>query len=146
MAADRSFIEKNRAELARLKALLGRLSDADLARSVGGGWTVSAALAHLAFWDQRALVLLERWEKEGYQDSPYDSPAINDASLPFWLAIPPRSVLKLTLESAEAVDRKVEAVPPELIAQIIAGGLPINPVRGEHRSEHIEQIEEALGR
>jgi hypothetical protein len=144
MAADRSFVEKNRAELARLKALLGRLSDADLARPLGEGWTVSAALAHLAFWDRRALFLLERWEKEGYADSPYDSPALNEASLPLWLAIPPRTVLRIALETAEAVDRRVETVAPELIEQIIAGGLTVNPVRAEHRREHIEQIEQAL--
>jgi hypothetical protein len=33
----------------RLEVVVGRLSDADLGRDLGGGWTVSVALAHLAF-------------------------------------------------------------------------------------------------
>ena len=63
MSADRTYIARNDAERARLRALVARLSDADLARPMPGGWTVAAVLAHLAFWDQRIMVLLERWEQ-----------------------------------------------------------------------------------
>src|SRR5215470_6911948 len=61
-AVDRSFITENSNELRRLRALVERLSDADLARPTPGGWTVAASLAHVAFWDQRILFWLDRWE------------------------------------------------------------------------------------
>ena len=59
-AVDRSYIAENAAEFRRLRALVERLSDADLARPTPGGWTVSASLAHVAFWDQRILFWLDR--------------------------------------------------------------------------------------
>ena len=66
MPIDRAFLERNKNEHARLRQLIARLSDADLVRPVSGGWTVAAALAHMAFWDGRVLVSLERWEREGH--------------------------------------------------------------------------------
>jgi Mycothiol maleylpyruvate isomerase N-terminal domain len=56
MSVDRTFIAENDAERARLRALVTRLNDADLARPMPTGWTIAAILAHLAFWDQRALL------------------------------------------------------------------------------------------
>ena len=63
MAADRTYVTENAAELRRLRALVDRLSDADLARPTPGGWTVAASLAHVAFWDQRVLFWLDRWDQ-----------------------------------------------------------------------------------
>jgi hypothetical protein len=63
MSADRTFITQNDAERGRLQSLVARLSDADLVRPMPAGWTVAGVLAHLAFWDQRILDLLERWEQ-----------------------------------------------------------------------------------
>ena len=144
MPVDRSFVERNRAETARLRDLVARLTEDDLHRSVGGGWTVSAALAHLAFWDRRAIVLLEKWEREGVGPSGADSGPINEAALPQWLAIPPRESAQMALNSAEEVDRKLESVDPEILEQSVAIGSPINVIRANHRAEHIEQIEQAL--
>ena len=56
MPVDRSFVAENSRQRDRLKALVGRLSDGDLRRPLGEGWTVSTALAHMAFWDRRALI------------------------------------------------------------------------------------------
>ncbi len=55
MSLDPSVFEHNRSQLARLQQLIAQLTDADLNRSVGDDWTVAVVLAHLAFWDQRAL-------------------------------------------------------------------------------------------
>ena len=62
MPVDRSILADNDAERARLRALVGRLGDTDLARPLDAGWTVAGVLAHLAFWDQRIIVLLDEWE------------------------------------------------------------------------------------
>jgi Mycothiol maleylpyruvate isomerase N-terminal domain len=144
MPLDRSFLEQNTVQLARLHALIKRLGDEDLGRSVGGGWTVASALAHVAFWDRRAVVLLERWEREGVKPSEADSSAINEAALQQWLAIPPRQVAQMALANSEAAQRKLESVAPEILERNLAIGGGVDIMRGRHWSEHIDQIERAL--
>ena len=71
--------------------------------------------------------------------------ALNEALLPLWQALPARAAADEALAAARAVDQALDAASPALIEQIIAAGNPINPARGNHRAEHIEQIERALG-
>ena len=146
MSLDRSFIDRNAAERDRLRALVDRLDDADLARSLGGGWTVAAALAHLAFWDRRAVAILARWERDGIDPAPFhvDADILNVALLPQWLAIPPRDAVHDALDAAEAIDRALEAAAPEMIAAALAPDSPLTPLRATHRAEHLDQIEGAL--
>jgi len=59
MAADRSYIADNDRERRRLEALVGKLDDAALSRTMPDGWTVAGVLAHLAFWDQRIVTFIE---------------------------------------------------------------------------------------
>lgn len=146
MSVDRSFVSDNDRERARLRDLVGRVSDADLARPLPAGWTVAAVLGHLAFWDQRILVLLEAWQK-GVTPPPHheaDTDWINDAGKPLLLAMPPRRLAELAVGVAEAVDRKVAAVPDELVTRNAAAGSPLNFKRAEHRREHLDEIEAAL--
>jgi hypothetical protein len=147
MPIDRSFIEQNRTVLEKLQKLIASLSDQDLAHSLGDGWTVAVALAHIAFWDQRALVLLERWEHEGgVTPSSADAEAINEAALPAWLAIPPREAAKLALMSAPIVAGKLENVAPEILEQNEALNAGVRILRAAHWTAHIEQIERTLKR
>ena len=46
---NRTYVIENNRERERLRTLVDRLSDAELARPIEAGWTVAAALAHLAF-------------------------------------------------------------------------------------------------
>src|SRR5438034_1241320 len=50
MSVDRKIVDDNTKERQRLKALVERLSDADLARPLDAGWTVAGVFGHLAFW------------------------------------------------------------------------------------------------
>jgi hypothetical protein len=140
---DQSIIDGNAAALERLRSLVGNLSDDDLSRDIGDGWTVAAALAHVAFWDRRALVLLERWERDGVSPSEADADAINDAMLPQWRAIPPRWAAEDALSVAEAVDRKVAALSAEE-AQQVRGARSILLERSDHRMEHVAELEQLL--
>ena len=65
---------KNAEERERLAALVARLGDADLERPLSHGWTVRDALVHLAFWDLRAVTLIERYEAHGVSPSPEHLP------------------------------------------------------------------------
>jgi hypothetical protein len=149
MRVDRTFIAENDAERARLRALVTRLNNADLARPMPAGWTIAAILAHLAFWDQRALLLLEQWERSGLLAVPRglndtDVHWINDAAKPMFLALAPRAAADLAVAIAEAVDRKAAALADDFVAKSSAAGSPVRLLRAEHRREHLDEIEAAL--
>ena len=149
MSADRAYIAQNKSELARLRALVQKLTDADLARPMPGGWTIAGVLGHLAFWDQRTIVLLESWERTSTPPSPpreVDVDWINDAGKPFLQALPPRQAADLALAIAESVDRKVETLPDRLVSACTSPGSAVKLLRAEHRREHLDEIEAALHR
>lgn len=144
-----SYVTENNEQRARLRALVDRLSDGDLARPLEAGWTVGAVLAHLAFWDQRTLILIERLEKEGPRTPPRSIDAndvdwINDSAKALCLALPPRTAARLAIATAEAVDRAVEGLSDAQVAANDAAGRPLNLFRAEHRREHLDEIEHAL--
>ena len=147
MNVDRSYVARNNAERARLEALVARLTDADLKRPLAAGWTVAGVLAHLAFWDQRAFILLDRWQREGVTPPPDDEASIdwiNDAAKPMFLALPPRRAAELAVAIAEATDRKVESLSDELVTRNAAAGTPVTLTRANHRREHLDEIERGL--
>ena len=141
---DRPFVAENAKELERLRALVERLTDEELIFPIGNGWTIAVALAHLAFWDQRALFLLRKWKQEEVESSHIDVDIINDALLSSWLAIPPRKAANLAVSSAEAIDRELAQAPAEFINEIVALGEPFRLYRSIHRKLHLDEIEEFL--
>ena len=147
MSVDRGHQTLNDKERARLEALVGRLSDADLQHPMSGGWTVAGVLAHLAYWDQRTYLLLDRWQRDGVAPTPFEEVQvdwINDAAKPMFLALPPRRAADLAVAIAEATDRKVASLADDLVRQSTAPGSAITLVRADHRREHLDQIERAL--
>ena len=150
MPVDRSYVTENNAERERLRALVRRLSDQDLARRMEAGWTVAAVLAHVAFWDQRIVALLDEWERKGPSWTPpledeRDVDWINDAAKALCLALPPRVAAELALSVAETVDRRVAAVSDAILAANARAGA-LNWRRAEHRREHLDEIERTLRR
>ena len=134
----------NRASTARIRALRA-LPDEALGTRVGEHWTVSVALAHLAFWDLRALDVLERTERAGAVVAPEVDAVVTALALASWSAIPPRDAVRLAIEAAEAMDAKVAAYPPELVAAVEA----VNERwirRSMHRDPHLDEVDLALGR
>lgn len=141
---DPTYLAENGAERERLRSIVVRLSAADLNRSLGDGWTIATALAHLAFWDRRQLAVLRRWQREGVQPIPSDPDTINEALHELIAALPPRTAAELALAAAEAVDRAVEQVTPEQAAEIEAINYGYILRRFRHRRAHLDQIEQAL--
>jgi hypothetical protein len=143
VSMERPFVAENARERARLRALVARLTDEDLSRPLHAGWTTAAALAHLAFWDQRMLVLIRKWGKSGVTSSPVDVDTMNDALLPLLLALTPRVAANLAGSSAEAIDRELEKASSQLIAEIErCGEVRLN--RSIHRKLHLDEIESLL--
>lgn len=142
---DRAFAAQNNTATTRMRNLIARLSDDDLNHAVGEHWTVSIALAHIAFWDARVLAFLDIIEQTGSITLPSIDIIVNDISLPFWAAIPPRETTRLALLNAEKLDQRLEAFAPDIVAQLAASH-PRFVVRALHRNEHMNEIEQALGR
>ena len=81
---ERIYIDENKRERERLRKLVKGITDGELSLVLyKEGWTIAVALAHLAFWDQRRLVLVRKWKQQGVSPSPIDEDVINDATLPF---------------------------------------------------------------
>lgn len=148
MPVDRSHDLETDAERERLRSLVARLSDKELGRPMPGGWTVSAVLAHVAFWDARAIYFLDKWGPSGEPTTyePEDTDAANDSAKPLCLALPPRVAAQLALRVAEEADGKVKALSDAMLAKIRAkGNPPFNLSRAIHRKEHLDEIEQLLG-
>src|SRR6185295_20292788 len=138
------YSEANAESYQRLKSLSHRLTDTDLALSTEYGWTVAALLAHLAFWDQRVLVILRRWQEDGLDPSPIDSGAVNDSLKVICHALEPRRAVDLCLVSAEEVDAELEKLSAEFVKQIEehieATETQFRMNRSLHRNGHLDDI------
>ena len=136
-------VARNQEQLERLRRIVAQLDDDDLRRELPDGWTVADALAHLAFYDRRAQILLERFAREGVFASPYDYETINAALPHLTRRIPPREIAAEVVEAAEAADRAAAATPAALVGEIQR----LNQVkleRAEHRRSHLDDIEALL--
>jgi hypothetical protein len=149
LTANRAHESENDAERERLRLLVTRLSDAELSRPMPAGWTVAGMLSHIAFWDARVVALLDKWaggaEPSPADYEPEDVDWINDAAKPLGLALPPRTAAELSLRLAEEADGKVAKLSDAEIERIRTGGPTFNLSRWEHRREHLDDIERALG-
>ena len=142
---DTNYVDQNRKERERLNRIVARLSDEGLAMEMPGGWTVAAMLAHCAFWDRYALLHWQIWERDGMKPLPVDVDSLNSAGFPSWRATPPRVAADQAIEAAEAIDRKVESLDPELVQKFLAEKYGIWRLHTyDHRAEHLDEIERAL--
>ncbi len=141
-----SIVEKNRSEHEILARLVSRLTDDELARPLEAGWTAAAALAHLAFWDARAILLIEKWEREGVGPSPADIDIINDAAKILCLAIPPRRAAELAVGKSAEINRLIESLAPDMVEKIQTDGTAVHLTHFEHKRMHLEEIGRLFGK
>ena len=142
------YAQQNAESRRRLQALVQGLADEDLTRSTDYGWTVAALLAHLAFWDQRVLMILRRWQTEGFDGSPIDAGVVNDSLRVICQALEPRTAIELCLSSAEAVDAALEMLTVDQARQMeehaAAAETQFRMNRSLHRNGHLDDIEALL--
>jgi hypothetical protein len=170
-----SCLEANHASLERLRSIVDALTDDDLRRPVGDAWTVTATLAHLAYWDEQIERWLAEWEQRGFRtpeeledwDRSLDSEywfSRNDHFLSEWLGAPPRETANRAVWALESLDRRIQALNPELVGAILRvlpgdGSLERIPRsvlfatrspwvlrRRSHYDEHLDQIEQACSK
>ena len=147
--AKADFVRENDAARTELNELVAGLDAASFSYPVGSGWTIASSLCHLAFWDQRALFLLQHWEKGGNVEMPpldaQSVNSINQAVNLIGLNVPGPAAARLAADSAAAVDACVAGIGEELAGRIQAAGFERYLRRYLHRREHLGKMREALG-
>jgi hypothetical protein len=145
MAVDRTFIERNRASVQRMQDLAASLRDEGLFTRVGEHWTVGIVYAHIAFWERRVMYVLDHTQEDGKLFIPTIDIFVNDLSLPLWAAVPPREAVRIALEEARAVDKRLENYPLALLEEIFNYNKRWVE-RSLHRNEHLNEAVEATGK
>jgi hypothetical protein len=140
-------LEENEQQRQRLVALVDRLSDDDLGRAAGAGWTVSTHLAYLAFWDRWAEQLIRRW-RTGEMPPPtvpawYDD-AMNATLLDQWRTLPPRAAATLAVEAASAVDLEIARTETPVLMAMTAAHEGHLIHRHQFRSRCLDQVDAVL--
>ncbi|HET6823141.1 MAG TPA: maleylpyruvate isomerase N-terminal domain-containing protein [Anaerolineales bacterium] len=142
------YSEQNAQSRRRLETLVRGLSEENFARSTDYGWTVSALMAHLAFWDLRMSAILQRWQEEGFDPSPIDMMVVNDALKVICHAMEPQAAAALALSAAEKIDRELETLTGEQAKKIeehaAATETQFRMNRSLHRDGHLNDIEALL--
>lgn len=142
----KTIVEENQNQRERLVSLMKALRESDYSRALPNGWTVGVALAHLAFWDLSQVARLKRWLQDDVKPSSLDAEAVNGPLAALSEALPPKAVVKLAAGAAEAIDRLVEQLTPEQVETLLGMGLERNLRRSVHRQNHLDKIEELLGK
>jgi hypothetical protein len=145
MPYDSELVTTNKISRERLRDLMARLSGEQYSLPLDSDWTVGTALAHIAFYDRRAIDILEKWEREGAAPSDNDPEIINAALMPFLRLMPPAPIGRLALEYAEILDAKLPMLSDDILESwntVLEH--PFNLSRAKHRNEHLDHIEEAL--
>jgi hypothetical protein len=144
----RQYVVENNKWRERLVKLVGDITDNELTLIIyKEGWTIAAALGHLAFWDERRLALARRWRRKELTPSNIDGVdmhTVNDALVPFFLAMPPRKLAEFALFAAEKVDKELENLPDDVLPVIAAMDDRHALNRGIHRQMHLDEIEAFL--
>lgn len=90
---------------------MARLGAADLARDLGGGWTVGFALAHVAFWEARQEVAIRAWLDGA--EFPDEDPTVNPSLEAMSAALNPGVVAASVEATCRRLDETVEGLTPQ---------------------------------
>lgn len=131
--------KSNRESTARISQIVQSLTETQLASVLPNGWTVSVTLAHLAFWDQRVIHVIELAQKEGKVTPSNLDESLNDILEPFLQAIPPATAAGMAVQNAALLDQLLENISDEFISQLES----VNHRwvdRSLHRNAHLDDI------
>src|ERR1700674_5085170 len=139
--------QRNREGLERLRRITS-LSDAELAKDTGNGWTVSTVLGHVAFFDRMLVPRWDIYEKDGVfaELTPNHFDLINDAGGGDWSALPPRATVATCVEAAERAVARIDALSEKAVAVALETNRKALLDRMLHWGPHLDQIESAIGR
>jgi hypothetical protein len=71
---------------------------------------------------------------------------INDSGKPLFLGLSPRVAAQVAVDAAAQADQRVADLSDDLLAANERTGRYINPLRADHRREHLDDIERSRSR
>lgn len=135
---------RNAETTTRLRELVAKLTDDELAISLGGGWNIATAFAHLAFWDGRQRGAVEHYAATGELGSSASDDAVNMGLEPLASLVAGRAVAELAVAAAEAADVAIERLSADARSSVVDSAEAHVVRRWDHREEHLAQIASAL--
>jgi hypothetical protein len=135
---------QNEEQRRRLVALGAKLTAPQWAARLANGWTVAALFGHLGFWDRVTLALIERYEREGVVPVKSDFNTLNAVLATLFERMSPGQCHAWAVEAADALDARIEALAPALVAEIIEKDGERRIHRHIHRRNHLDQVEALL--
>jgi len=142
--AGQDYKQQNHEQRERLASLGARLSAAQWSARLPNGWTVAALFGHLGFWDRMALALVERYEREGVAPEKSNFHLLNGVLAGLFERMTPEQCLAWAVDAAEALDARIAALPPALVAEIIEKDSERRIHRHVHRRNHLDKVEDWL--
>ncbi len=149
MSEPEELLRATHASLKRLAAVieeLEELEDDAMQARTGSGWTVSATLAHLAFYDDWVATRWQRRISDGwFQDLPDDITELaNAAGERGWHAVTAAEARRIAHEAARAVTALLDRLPANVLEDAVGTNRPAMIDRSLHWDPHIEEIQQAL--
>jgi hypothetical protein len=138
-----SIFQANRRSTDRMQTLIQGLSEKELTQTSGDNWPIYVMLAHLAFWDQRVVHVIELARKNNVLVVPHFDDQLNDILAPFLGAISPGEAVEMTIRIARTLDQYLEECPPELFNQMMEVNNRLVE-RSLHRNDHLDDIEKMI--
>ncbi len=142
MTTEDHDLQSNARTTRRLRELVSRLDESAMSRSLGDGWTVAFALVHLAFWDVRQDVALQRYVRgDEFAAEDVTTNATLEAIAPLF---DPATAGAVAVRAAEQLDATLESLTGEQLESLRREGFAYAIERWRHREDHVAQIEEVL--
>jgi hypothetical protein len=139
---NRGHLERNAAELERLRGLGARLLAGELRPRLAGEWTPAAVFAHLAFWDRFVVARWDRHDREGVIEELPDATTdlVNDAGLPLWRVLEPAAAVALAMDAASQVCGRIAALPPAAVELALRTDRLWMLDRSFHWTPHLDEL------
>lgn len=138
-----AIFQKNRKSTQRLTAIVQELSKEELTQTLSNGWPVFVTLAHIAFWDQRVVHILNLTMKNNKLVAPTFDIQLNDILTPIFQAIPPDEAVKLAINTANLLDQMLEESPMQIIEELMKVNTRLVD-RSLHRNSHLDSVEKII--
>lgn len=141
-----NHLERNASELARLSALAGRLQERGRQLALSDGWTGSAVLAHLAFWDRFVVARWDAYHRDGViiELPTAHLDLVNAAGLPMWRALDLDEAVAQAVAAASEVTERIASLGREAVSHALLTQRPAMLDRTLHWSPHLDELAGAL--
>jgi len=142
MPLDPQVLKSNAEQTERLERLVSSSPDYDV--ELYDGWTAAVAFAHMGFWDRRQAELLRNWNVGDPLPESATDDQLNPVLERYWQQLTPEVTGQMAVYAAQEVDEIIEALSDDKVEALLSMDKKFMLARGNHRKEHIDQIEREL--